>query len=84
MIVFLVSFLTAAITALICIVMVVQDARRTMRTYECERRRMDRSKGRLRVPIQEHAAVKGIDIEDLLILCGAEGWSEPTPQEPAP
>ena len=73
MIVFLVSALTAGITALVCIVVMMQDYRQAMRICERERRRMDRSKGRLRVPIQEHAAVKGIDIEDLLILFGEEG-----------
>lgn len=32
----------------------------------------------------QRAAARGIDIEDLLILMGAEGWSEPNKQEGAP
>jgi hypothetical protein len=76
MIVFLVSALTAAITALVCIIMVMQDYRHAMRICERERRRGEWDKERLRAPIREHAAAQGVDIEDLLILCGAEGWSD--------
>ena len=76
MIAFAVSAATAIITALICVVVLVLDTtRRTVRIYERERRRKERQ--RLHVPIRDHAASKGIDIEDLLIRCGAEGWSEP-------
>jgi Ribonuclease G/E len=70
-----IATLTGLIVAAICAVVLVRDTRRTVRIYERERRRKERQ--RLHVPIRDHAASKGIDIEDLLIRCGAEGWSEP-------
>ncbi len=67
MIVSVVGFLAALITATICIVMVVQDY-----SYGARRQAGE---------LQASRARRGVDIEDLCILMGAEGWSEPTQQE---
>ncbi len=75
-----VSTLTGVIVGLICVVVLIQDTRRAIRICERERRRTEsllRQHGRLLVPVRVQAEAKGTDIEDLLILCGAEGWSEP-------
>lgn len=80
MILFLLSSVASLIAAIICVVMAVQDYSYGARRHEAI---MRQAMARVR-ELQADEARRGVDIEDLLILCGAEGWSEPTPQEPAP
>jgi hypothetical protein len=68
MILFLLSSVSAMIAATVCIVMAVQD-------YSYGARRHDAIMRQAR-ELQASRARRGVDIEDLLILCGAEGWSD--------
>jgi hypothetical protein len=79
---FLMTAGSAIITAVICAVMAVQELRHHSYIVKRERARLEMLMERVRreaqpqLLIREHAAAQGVDIEDLLILCGAEGWSD--------
>jgi hypothetical protein len=67
----------------ICAVMAVQELRHHSYIVKRERARLEMLMERVRreaqpqLLIRGRSAAKGADIEDLLILCGAEGWSNP-------
>lgn len=76
----LVSTVTALIVAALCVAVTVQEIRLANRRARRRRTKAQRCRPeRLAAPIREHAQARGVDIEDLLILCGAEGWSDGEP-----